>query len=183
MAEQYYIVSSLPFLRFGEAPPLTYPEFYGLCTPWLGERDRDQLRSSVIDIGNVSIEGVHNGTLRRWILFENSLRNEIVKFRAQRLGLSPEVHMRTDLPWDPSVVSHVIGGLGEGSPMEAEMVLLEIRWGFLTDQEVGHYFDLDALIIYALKLQILERLNRFNPEKGKQVLGKIIEESSGHDGK
>jgi hypothetical protein len=47
----------------------------------------------------------------------------------------------------------------------------------LTRDEVGHYFDLALLIIYALKLQLLERIHKFDEEKGKQVLRLIYERS------
>lgn len=177
MAEYYYLVSSLPFLRFSERPPLTYSQFLEQCEIWPGKEAFAQLQCARVDIENIPVEGIRNESLKQWILFENSLRNQLVKLRAQRLGVQPEAHMRRDLPWDPSVVARLSEVLKERSPFEAELALLEMRWQFLTHQEAGHYFDLDALVIYALKLQLLERSMRFDPEAGKRVLQKIIEEN------
>jgi hypothetical protein len=177
MAEHYYIVSSLPFLLFREEPPLTYREFLEVCHMWLGEQDFVQLQRARLDVESVAMEDVRNETLKRWLLFENSLRNELVKFRAQGLRIKPEAHLRTDLPWDPSVVSHTREALEEGDPLEVEVALSRMRWQFLSDQEVGHYFDLDALIIYALKIQIMERLTKLDAEHGREILRRIIEEN------
>ena len=49
------------------------------------------------------------------------------------------------------------------------MVLLRHRWSLLDDFEVGHYFDIERLIIYYLKLQILWRKQQFNREDGTNV--------------
>ena len=62
-------------------------------------------------------------------------------------------------------------------PYRIEIDLLQVRWDFLTRDEVGHYFDLALLIIYALKLKLLERIHKFDEEKGKQVLRLIYERS------
>ena len=53
-------------------------------------------------------------------------------------------------------------------PLEIEKEILLLRWNFLEDQEMGHFFDLSFLIIYYLKLQILERLFSFDKERGKE---------------
>jgi len=43
------------------------------------------------------------------------------------------------------------------SIFEAERALDLERWRLLDELSFGHYFDFDALLIYALKLKILER--------------------------
>ena len=44
---------------------------------------------------------------------------------------------------------------------------MRLRWEFIEQEEAGHYFDLDFLILYFLKLQILERLVSFDKKKGQ----------------
>ena len=60
------------------------------------------------------------------------------------------------------------------SPYKAEVELLKIRWDFLSHHEVGHYFDLTALIVYGLKLQLLGRMQDFKEAKGKQILEYLV---------
>jgi hypothetical protein len=181
VAPYYYIMSSLPFLHFDTDPPLSYSQLTELCIPWLGEKDLIQFQSARLDIENIAVETVGQGTLQRWVLFENSLRNELVVLRTQRTGIPSEGHIRKDMPWDPSVVWLERDALKDMSPLEAEVALLEVRWEFISDLETGHYFDLDALIIYALRIQILERLKRFDLAKGIEYLQRLTEESLGDE--
>jgi hypothetical protein len=174
MGEYFYIVSSLPFLRLREAPQITSSELQDICDRGLSQGDHSQFLSASLNIQDVQPENVHNETLKRWIVFENSLRSELVQLRAQQQGTAPDPHLRTELPWDPSVVPSLREMTRDGSPLDLEDALLEVRWRFLTDMETGHYFDLDALVIYALKLQILERMSSFDTEAGGQILEKII---------
>ena len=74
----------------------------------------------------------------------------------------------------PSLVEQA---LRDPSPLKVEMHLLETRWQFLTDSESCHHFDLTVLMIYGLKLQILERMQKFDEEKGERVLNRIYERS------
>lgn len=63
--------------------------------------------------------------------------------------------------------------LGETSPLLMEKKFEEERWNFLEDREIGRHFDLETLVIYFLKLQILERLASFDTEKGKVLFESI----------
>ena len=56
--------------------------------------------------------------------------------------------------------------LKEGTPLDAERRLLRWKWDFLDETEHEHHFDLEFLIIYFLKLQILHRLVSFDAELG-----------------
>ena len=62
----------------------------------------------------------------------------------------------------------------EGNPLEVEKRLLVHRWHFLEGMEKEHHFDFGFLIIYFLKLQILQKLSVFNKEKGVEVFKDII---------
>ena len=67
----------------------------------------------------------------------------------------------------------------EGNPLQVEMNLLHFRWKFIEEQEANHYFDLDAVITYYIKLQLLEKLFTFNKTEGQErfkALSSISEE-------
>jgi len=175
MAEYYYILASLPYLEFSEKPPLSHKHFWDLCIPWMGPGDRNQLQSARLEIENIQPEIAKNDVLKKWIVFENTLRTELVRLRAQNLEVSAGPFIRMHIEYDPSFAPHIREALKGPSPHAIETAILELRWNFLTDNEVGHYFDLTALIIYSLKLQMLERIASFDKEKGRQVLQSIIE--------
>jgi len=175
MTGYYYLASSLPFLRFKEKPSVRYRAFLEESSMWLSNGDMEQLRLSRIDIEHIEYERVKNKTLLSWIIFENSLRSEIVKIRASNLGIQHEGFLKPHLDIDPGLFQKAREALKDQSPYKAELALLEARWNFLENSEVGHYFDITFLIIYALKLQLLERMELFEVERGQKVFHIIYE--------
>jgi hypothetical protein len=175
MRPYYYILSSLPHLVFERAPSLSIDELWSLCTPWLGSREIVQLRMARVDIEHMSPERLTNATLKRWYAFENTLRNELVKMRAKNLNVDAGSYLRPEELHDGGAVKLMRRALDDRSPLQVEVNLLKARWTFLSQEEVGHPFDLTALIIYGLKLQLLERRHRFDAEKGRRVLERIYE--------
>ena len=129
------------------------------------------------DIENIPTDRISHDMLKKWVFFENTLRNEMVKMRAKNLGCREEEYLRPEMGFDADVIALIPQALKDPSPLQAEMNLLRIRWSFLTEHEVGHAFDLVALMIYGLKLQLLERIRKFDKEKGRQALSLIYERS------
>ena len=175
MADYYYLVSTLPLLQLKDAPGTTYDQFLQDCSMWLSAGEMKQVSNARIDIENISLEEVKNGMLWNWIVFENSIRNELVKIRAANVGTSPDSYLRKHIENDPSIVSLIRDVAKESSPYKAELSLLDVRWDFLSNSEVGHYFDVTALILYSLKLQLLARKELFHVEKGQKVFHIIYE--------
>lgn len=175
MGEYYYIVSSLPYLSFEDSPPFSHEELLERCALWLSSQERAQLGLGLLDIERIPQDLLANDLLRRWVSFENTLRNELVRYRARDLGFGEEKYMRERPGFEIDAVEEVHKALQIPSLYEKEIALLEIRWDFLSRMEPGHYFDLTVLIIYGLKLQILERMQSFSEEKGRQLLKIICE--------
>ncbi|MCK7479647.1 MAG: DUF2764 domain-containing protein [Candidatus Moduliflexus flocculans] len=61
-------------------------------------------------------------------------------------------------------------------PLEGELVIEREKWAYVERLESGHYFDLEALTAYALKLRILERKARFEAERGEASYGAAYRE-------
>jgi hypothetical protein len=55
------------------------------------------------------------------------------------------------------------------SILEAEKILDQARWNFLDALSFGHYFDFDYLLVYGLKLKILERWEKIQ-KADKEIL-------------
>jgi hypothetical protein len=68
------------------------------------------------------------------------------------------------------------------SPLDGELVIERERWAVLERLQVGHYFDTEALVAYALKLQILERVGRFELERGRAAYGQVYGDILGASG-
>jgi hypothetical protein len=157
MDKYYYLISSLPLLKFAKEPYITQKDFIVEAEKWLSQRDLIIL--SRVDINNFLEDKEDTSLLGRWKEFEHCLRNELALFRRARKE-NREYRLRGDLARIAQ---------GDSNPLEIEKRLLLLRWDFLDEYEFEHFFDLDFLIIYYLKLQILGRLASFDKEKGKAV--------------
>lgn len=167
-----YLISSLPMLHFGMKPPFSFEKFIGICARLIPEKDAEILNSIPhIEIG--LYEGKHP-TLIKWQAFEIALRNELVKIRAMHKRLDPLKYIRRDGYTDSSVTHIATNVHRTPATLEAERVLDEERWHFLEGLTFGHYFDLDVLMVYALKLLILERWEKINSADKEKVLEETL---------
>lgn len=150
-----YLISSLPMLHFGLKAPVSFEEFLRVCSPLLSKSDMDILKKS-------SITGEYDyreaqPALAKWRAFDTALRNELVRIRASRKHVDSTRYIRTDGYADASVAHMAINAYRSPSILEAERMLDQERWKFLEELAIGHYFDVDALVVYAHKLLMLER--------------------------
>jgi hypothetical protein len=114
------------------------------------------------------------GSLKEWVNFEVALRNELVRARASRKKIDPSKFLR--LPDSPQAwISHIaMLAYRCTSILEAERILDQARWNFLEDLSQGHYFDFDYLLIYGLKLKILERWEAIQTADKEDLLNSAL---------
>lgn len=170
-----YLVSSLPMLHFGARPPLAYEGFLGLCEGKLAPQELEVLKSlpELIALKEGSLVLVQP-TLKAWHAFDATLRNELVKIRAHRKKIDAQKFLRADGYAAPSVTHLALSAFRNPSVLEGEKTLDEARWRFLDELSFGHYFDFDILIIYALKLLILERWDQVNAADKSKLLEETV---------
>jgi hypothetical protein len=158
MDKYYYLIASLPLLKFIEPASITEDDFLAQADKWLSREDFILLNRAGID--NFLYKPKDTPFLKRWKEFEYSTRTELALYRKAKKRDS-EYKLEKDLY---SIIQE------SKNPLEIEIKLLRIRWDFLEEQEIEHFFDLDFLMVYYLKLQILVRLASFDKEKGRQNL-------------
>ncbi|MFH0877080.1 MAG: DUF2764 family protein [Candidatus Omnitrophota bacterium] len=170
-----YLVSSLPMLHFGARPPMTYEGFLGLCEGKLDPQEAELLESLPEPISlKEGVSVLTQPTLKGWLAFDVTLRNELVKIRASRKKTDAQKFLRPDGYAQPSVTHLALAALRNPSLLEGEKMLDAERWRFLDELALGHYFDMDILVIYALKLLILERWDRINAADKPKLLEETI---------
>jgi hypothetical protein len=151
-----YLISSLPMLSFGMKPPLSFAKLVVACETLIPDRDIETLKAVIASVDGCGSSG--NRTLAKWASFETMLRNELVKIRSLRKKTDPVKYLRQDGCPESAYAAHMaINAYRKPSILEAEKALDIERWRELDELAVGHYFDLDALIVYAQKLLILEK--------------------------
>lgn len=169
-----YLISSLPMLQFGANPPFSYEALLQKCRDLIPEEDVGILKTVSIS-GEYSCGAVRISTLKKWIDFDTALRNELVRVRSARRRIDAQRYLRGDTFTQPSLAHNVMGAYRSSGLLEAEKALDQARWQTLNELSVGHFFDLDSLIIYALKLQILERWQRINSADKTRVLEETLQ--------
>ncbi len=152
-----YLISSLPMLHFGAKPPFSFEKFLELCAGLIPDEEAEILKSlTKATAAGFAYEGAQP-TIKNWYAFETTLRNELVKIRAAHKKIDPSQYLRRESYADPSITHLGLAAYRNPSLLEGEKMLDEERWRVLDELTVGHYFDIDFLIVYAQKLLILER--------------------------
>jgi hypothetical protein len=164
LTQHYYLVASLPLLLFDDPPPFSSTAFLAMCREQLAEDDHVLLARISFD-ALLPRPGDHD-LWRAYSSWETALRDELAVQRAQRLGVSPDLFLRA-APFFVGLPALVKEALGAGTPREVETALDRRRWSYLEEIEAGTQFGLGRLIVYRLKLLLLERKDRFRPEPGR----------------
>lgn len=188
MSTYYYAAAALPMLSLSEEPTITSGNFLDFCSEQLTEADYRVLEAGRLDISGSELESSasavqNNRILKGWHTYEISLRNELVKQRA--------LELKKDAA-DYSVEGEEIIGMEETAknaaagenPLETEKKLYEARWNYLEELGTNIFFTLESLLVYYLQLQLLEKLNKFNPEAGEAYFNAVyttIRESADQD--
>lgn len=135
--------------------------FLSECRKWLSDGDIKRIEGAAL--GNAAGS---DGTpvLRAWREFDKNLRSELAEARI--LAKSN----RRDRP-----ALSIKGIWEQPDPLLIEQAFERFRWEYLDSLEAGNFFDINFLILYYIKLQIIERLSHFNKEIGEGVFQDMCE--------
>jgi hypothetical protein len=173
LAQYYYLVASLPLLFYETESVPSRETFLQTCSQHLRPSHYRLLRSTAAEYLVTDKTGCK--TLDLWRQWEIALRNELVRLRTKNRDLEAQSHL-VESPTVLSAQQSAHEAFGQESPLQAEDALNRARWRYLDELEVGHYFDIDKILIYDLRLQILERKALFDAEQGREMFEKIYAE-------
>ena len=173
MAQYYYLVASLPMLSYEYERAPSLDEFLAVCKPLVSPQHLSLLESaSATDLEAYSAVC---RTLDLWRSWEITLRNELLRLRAKNRGREAQPHGTGSTGTvGPQVIARE--AFSQESPLQAEEILNRARWSYLDELESGHYFDIDKILVYALRLQLLERKALFDEQKGREMFAKVYTE-------
>jgi hypothetical protein len=157
MDKYYYLLAQLPILDFKSKEYIDTKYFVEQAEKWLSFKDFDIFKRARID--NIYLERDDSGIVREYKFFEYSLRDSIVKFREGNIEAILDKNLK-DI-------------LGSGDPLKVELGLLRLRWDFIDSLEISRNFDLERVILYFYRLQILDRISQFDREKAERLFDKI----------
>jgi hypothetical protein len=171
-----YLISSLPYLSFSNNPE--YQEkVKTLFQSYIEEGEEEMDPAGMLDLEaakfvsgkslsllrDLELDRIHESTYRhrgsrvlekfsQYVLRQKEALKEIRLHRKD----SPSSNGRQDT----NLLSL------EGSPLEQEVQLMKYQWEQLEELSGGHYADLEALILYKLKLLVLLRWWHFDARLG-----------------
>ncbi len=163
----YYFVASLPLLNFDMKPPLTLEEFLDDCRRLLAVDDVRRIEQALFSDPQ-DVEPTSD-IFGRWIDFKQRLRNELTWVRATRAHKDPLEYVRGPRDVDAFMQETINRAVKTADPLEAERILDVGRWQYLDELERGRYFHFDNVLIFALKLQILERYQTYKLPRGQEI--------------
>jgi len=137
-----------------------------------------------------------NNFLKEWFKFEMNIKNILTAFNCKQFNYQPEKHLiqadennrvytllinmhlkhelfEEELPFADQLFRVAESNI---SPEERENAIDKILWAYLDEHTFFHYFTIEKILSYIIKLGIVERWMKLDAETGKALLNKLIEE-------
>ena len=192
MSNFEYIISSLPWLTvdYKYAGGQGFVDVIEEIKDNLGEKDSAVLDFLLKGFQPESLDAAFYTEalahpckfVRDYFRFDLNLRNAKVRYLNRQLGRAAEADVLTleeeDLVEfeEARAVEEVL----EGSDLIArEKGLDDIVWKKADDLSIFHYFDLTAVLAYVAKLHIVDRWLALDPEQGRDLFYKLVQEVKG----
>ncbi len=172
-----YLISSLPYLSFSNKPEFQQ-KIKTLFQSYIGEEEEEEMDpADMLDresakfvsgksfslLRDIELNRIYESTyLRRGsrVLEEFSQYVRRQKEAVKGIRLQRKDSLSGNGRHDPELLSL------EGTPLEQEVQLMKYQWERLEELSSGHYADLEALILYKLKLLLLLRWWNFDARLG-----------------
>ena len=157
-----------------------------------GELDMDRrFETALFDAYYAECARSSSRFLREWSLFDRNLRNIIAAVAARAAGRTPEevvvgggdvsgqlrrssaadFGLRGELPWIDAVIAAVND---EANLVEKEHKIDLVRWNESTELAAFDYFDIDAILSYLVRVNIVARWTRLDDRRGREMFGRRL---------
>ena len=171
MASYYYLVASLPMLRFDEAPPITMNQFLSSCKQSMNLRDYNLVEKLAQgEVGEVQHE---HPFLADWSKFLLQMKLSLHEQRGKALGRVAESD-RASFNRDIHSEEVVKLAMQAENPLEAELLLMQYHWTVAEALSQSCVFSIQVLFTYAIQLALLERKALFTPLEGNAEFKRLF---------
>jgi hypothetical protein len=169
VASYYYLVASLPMLRFEQDPPMSMEKFLSVCREFASSRDYMLIESV---IGQAE-EPKSSSYTKKWEEFNDLFRSSLSK---QRLIQLKRGQYETDSfrATRDDVDGTVKEAMQAANPLDAEILLMKKTWEEASSLSQGKVFEVEVLLTYAIQLQILLRKALFSQSEGNAEFRRLF---------
>ena len=170
MKEHWYLVASLPHLRFGEKPPMDGAGFRASC---VGHLSAEEL--SAVDAALENREPKAGRTPAvRWWNSEVQLRDAVVRLRAKNRGTDATQFLKPFEGFSATIEKMAADALNRSNPLEQEEDIDRIRWMLADELALIQPFGFSGVHAFAIKVRIAERWAELDEETGKEKVEELI---------
>ena len=176
MGYYFYLGAQLPYLIYGQSPPMSPLTFKAMAWEQLSPADAVLLDYCTLDPdppGDSPAQGTtyseppprtSSEFINRWKEWERTLRLNLVRLRALKQKREGTAAEAPDFPTDAA--SAAKNAITIESPLEAELFLDKARWDAIENFQGIDVFNERAIYAYLLKLLLMERRMAFRTEEG-----------------
>lgn len=169
----WYLVSSLPYLRFGEKPAVSRVAFLSVCAGWLSETETDVLQA-VLD----NRAPAAGRAAQCWWNSEVQLRDAVVRVRAKNRGADAGRFVQPHDGFSVSIEKAVTDAFTRANPLEQEAELDRARWTMADELALTEPFGFAGILAFAVKLRIAERWAGLDAAAGQSKVEELIEQAT-----
>ena len=167
MASYYYLVATLPMLRYEDSCPFSTEEFLELCRSNVNKKDYKIISEALSDSDS------SHPFVNKWYQFNNSVKKELAEQRSKKLNINSEKYKNTN-DKEFTIAEGVRAALAAKNAFEGELLLMKLYWKYLDEESTNHVFDLVGLLAFAIKLKLLERKSRFDKVDGNKEFKSLL---------
>lgn len=173
MATQYYyLITSLPMLRFDAPAPFSSARFVQMVAEHAGRKLAEDLDGlDLLPSGRCSWAAE-----RFWNERETYIRNYLLRHRTAD-SVETARWLRPCKEVFPGLDHQIKETLVADSPLERERRLDLLRWQMLDEVLLGREFTADALIVYRVRLLLVEKWQRHAVDKGLKTLDALVDKA------
>jgi len=175
----YYLIAQLPYLSYGQKPPMSSAAYKELAKSMLDKGDAKLL--DTIELDPVPFKPGDEGPtysnqiaksgsafLDGWRNWERTFRLNLAKARAVKLNREGAPKSASDVPSSPPEAVALGAKMinASESPLDVELLIDKARWIAIEELAGSNYFSTNTVFAYLLKLLLLERRELFKAEEG-----------------
>ncbi len=137
-----------------------------------------------------------NSFLKQWFAFDLNLKNILTAVNCRKYNLDIE-HQLVSLGKANEVYNLLLKGIPQANELEEyvpfaheileiaqsemdiserEKAIDQIKWKFLDELSLFKYFSIENILVYILKLEMVDRWNMLDNETGKAFFSKLVRE-------
>lgn len=174
MKNYYYLMASAPSTDLKTLPAVSSEEFLRSASEQLSQEDACRLQNLLSE----EPECAGNGIVDEYLKWDRAVRNALVKLRTEGAETTRDCREGESVPAAASLAAVLYK---TESPLKAEQQWDAERWNYLENLKTGHYFDFDAVAVYALQLRLAERNARFREDEGEKEYAALYKTVIGNE--